>query len=146
MRPTPRPTATRKAFPSPITGARASFIYTKTYRLNWDYTISPTLLLHVGAGWFQQEFNDDAPGTTSYDASAPQSCTNTPTFDGLLDKTCTGGLGLTGARINRQFPRFIVTNAGLAGAATTATGGMNSIGPFTQGPSKERRPSGCRQR
>jgi hypothetical protein len=131
-----------EGFPSPITGARASFIYTKTYRLNWDYTLSPTLLLHVGAGWFQQEFNDDAPATTSYDASAAQSCTNTPTFGGLLDKTCTGGLGLTGARINRQFPRFIVTNAGALGAATTGTGGMNSIGPFTQGPSKERRPSG----
>jgi hypothetical protein len=27
-----------EGFPSPITGARASFIYTKTYRLNWDYT------------------------------------------------------------------------------------------------------------
>ena len=51
-----------EGFPSPITGARASFIYTKTYRLNWDYTLSPTMLLHVGAGWFQQEFNDDAPG------------------------------------------------------------------------------------
>jgi hypothetical protein len=61
-----------EGFPSPITGARASFIYTKTYRLNWDYTLSPTLLLHVGAGWFQQEFNDDAPATTSYDASADQ--------------------------------------------------------------------------
>ena len=131
-----------EGFPSPITGARASFIYTKTYRLNWDYTLSPTMLLHVGAGWFQQEFNDDAPATTSYDASAAQTCTNTPTFGGLLDKTCTGGLGLTGARINRQFPRFIVTNQGVLGAATTATGGMNSIGPFTQGPSKERRPSG----
>lgn len=130
-----------EGFPSPITGARASFIYTKTYRLNWDYTISPTMLLHLGAGWFQQEFNDDSPATTSYNAAAAQSCTNTPSFDGLLDKTCTGGLGLTGARINRQFPRFIVTNAGFNGAATAATGGMNSIGPFTQGPSKERRPS-----
>ena len=131
-----------EGFPSPITGARASFIYTKTYRLNWDYRFSPTLLLHFGAGWFQQEFNDDSPATTSYDAAAAQTCTSTPSFDGLLDQTCTGGLGLTGARINRQFPRFIVTNAGFNGAATTATGGMNSVGPFTQGPSKERRPSG----
>ena len=43
---------------------------------------------------------------------------------------------------NRQFPRFIVTNQGVLGAATPGTGGMNSLGPFTQGPSKERRPSG----
>src|SRR5262249_51042113 len=39
-----------EGFPAPITNARASFIYTKTYRLNWDYTLSPTLLLHVGGG------------------------------------------------------------------------------------------------
>jgi len=125
-----------EGFPSPITGARSSFIYTKTYRLNWDYSMSPTLLLHVGAGWFQQEFNDDAAGTTSYVSSAPQSCTNTPSADGLLSQTCTGGLGLTGARINRQFPRFVV------GSASAGTGGMSSLGPFVQGPSKERRPSG----
>jgi hypothetical protein len=125
-----------EGFPSPITGARASFIYTKTYRLNYDYSVTPTLLLHLGAGWFQEEFNDDAAATTSYVSSDPQSCTNTPSFGGLLDKTCTGGLGLTGARINRQFPRFVVGSAG------NGTGGMSSLGPFTQGPSKERRPSG----
>jgi hypothetical protein len=126
-----------EGFPSPITGARGSFIYTKTYRLNYDYAATPTMLLHLGVGHFQEEFNDDSPGTTTYVASAPQSCTNTPTFGGLLDKTCTGGLGLTGARINRQFPHFIVGN----GTPSNGTGGMSSLGPFTQGPSKERRPS-----
>jgi hypothetical protein len=131
-----------EGFPSPITGARSSFIYTKTYRLNWDYTLTPTLLLHLGAGWYQQEFNDTAAATVNYNASAPQTCTNTPSFGGLLSQTCTGGLGLNGAIINRQFPRFVVTNQGFGGAATTGTGGMNSLGPFVQGPSKERRPSG----
>jgi len=126
-----------EGFPAPITGARGSFIYTKTYRLNWDYTLTPTMLLHLGAGWYQEEFNDNAPGTTSYDASAPQTCTSTPTFGGLLDKTCTGGLGLTGARVNRQFPLFTV------GSVNTGTGGMSSLGPiFGQSNSKERRPSG----
>jgi hypothetical protein len=130
-----------EGFPSPITGARSSFIYSKTYRVNWDYTIRPTLLFHFGLGWYQQEFNDTAAATIDYNASEAQSCTNTPTFGGLLDNTCTGGLGLTGARINRQFPRFIVTNQGFLGAATQGTGGMSSLGPFVQGPSKERRPS-----
>src|SRR5690242_4559784 len=73
-----------EGFPSPITGARSSFIYTKTYRVNWDYSIRPTLLLHVGAGWFQEEFNDTAAATVNYNASAPQTCTNTATFGGLL--------------------------------------------------------------
>src|SRR5207253_5545734 len=113
-----------------------SFIYTKTYRLNYDYAATATLLFYLGAGWFQEEFNDNAAATTSYDSTAPQSCTNTPTFGGLLDKTCTGGLGLTGARITRQFPFFVVGSAG------TATGGMSSLGPFSQTNSKERRPSG----
>jgi hypothetical protein len=126
-----------EGFPSPITGARGSFIYTKTYRLNYDYTLTPTLLLHLGAGWYQEEFNDNSPGTTSYDASAPQTCTNTPTFGGLLSQTCTGGLGLTGARVNRQFPLFTV------GSASNSTGGLSSLGPQAgQSNSKERRPSG----
>ncbi len=38
--------------PTPITGARGTFITTHTIRLNYDYTITPTLLLHLGAGWF----------------------------------------------------------------------------------------------
>ncbi len=125
-----------EGFPSPITGARGSFIYTKTYRLSYDYTASPAILLHLGAGWYQEDFNDASPATTSYVASAPQTCTNTPTFGGLLPMTCTGGLGLNGAIINRQFPYFVV------GSASLGTGGMSNLGPFTQGPSFERRPSG----
>ena len=126
-----------EGFPTPITGARGSFIYTKTYRLNYDYTLSPTLLLHLGAGWYQEEFNDNSPATTSYDSSAPQSCTNTPSFGGLLSQTCTGGLGLTGARVNRQFPLFTIGSAG------NSTGGLSNLGPQAgQSNSKERRPSG----
>ena len=126
-----------EGFPSPITGARGSFIYTKTYRLNYDYTLSPTILLHLGAGWYQEEFNDNSPATTSYDASAPQTCTNTPSFGGLLSQTCTGGLGLTGARVNRQFPLFTIGSAG------NSTGGLSNLGPQAgQSNSKERRPSG----
>jgi len=106
------------------------------------------MLLHLGAGWFHENFDDHSAATINYDASAAQTCTNTSSFGGLLDKTCTGGLGLTGARIVRQFPYFQVGGAGpvlpftTAPSASAGTGGMNSLGPFTQGPSGERRPSG----
>lgn len=36
--------------PYPITSARANDVFTQTLRINYDYTIGPTLLLHVGAG------------------------------------------------------------------------------------------------
>ena len=132
-----------EGFPSPITGARGSFIYTYTYRLNYDYTITPTLLLHLGAGWYHENFADNSPATTSYNAAAPQSCTNTPTFGGLLSQTCTGGIGLTGATLNRNFPYITVGGLGFAGGSTPGTGGMSSLGPFAQSTGgSERRPSG----
>ena len=132
-----------EGFPSPITGARGSFIYTYTYRLNYDYTLTPTLLLHLGAGWYHENFADNSPATTTYNASAPQTCTNTPTFGGLLSQTCTGGLGLSGATLNRNFPNFVVGGLGFGGASNPGTGGMNNLGPFAQSTGgSERRPSG----
>ncbi len=126
-----------EGFPVPISGARSSDIYTKTFRGNFDYTVSPTMLLHIGGGWYGESFNDYAADGITYAAEAPQVCTNTPTFGGLLPLTCTGGLGLTGARVDRQFPLFTMS------APTTATGGMSSLGTqFGQSNSKERRPSG----
>jgi hypothetical protein len=135
-----------EGFPSPVTGARGSFIYSYTYRLNYDYTITPTLLLHLGAGWYHENFADNSPATTTYVPSAPQTCTNTPTFGGLLPETCTGGLGLSGATLNRNFPYFVSGGLGIAAPGTTTapgTGGMSSLGPFAQSTAgSERRPSG----
>lgn len=107
-----------EGLPSPVTASRGSFIYTQTYRFNWDYTITPTTLLHVGFGWFHHDFNDRAP---------------------VIDYNAERELGLRGATLNRNFPNF---NVGSTGAAT---GGMNNLGPFfsIQGTGgSERRPSG----
>ena len=111
------PNGNMEGFPAPITAARGSFIYTWTYRANMDYTLTPTMLLHVGAGWFHLNFNDPSP-TLNYDAEKE--------------------LGLKGSTLNRHFP---VINVGSAGVGT---GGMNNLGPAnaTQSSSYERRPSG----
>ena len=54
-------------------------------RLNYDNTLTPTLLLHVGVGYQQNNFFDNAP-VLNYNAQA--------------------SLGLTGATLNRNFPLF----------------------------------------
>jgi hypothetical protein len=109
------PNGNMEGFPTPITIARGTFIYTRTIRVNYDHTITPTILLHVGAGWFSNNFDDRAP-VINYDAYKE--------------------LGLKGATVNRTFPQ-INTNPG-----TTATGGMSQLGTGVQGNSFERRPSG----
>jgi hypothetical protein len=96
-----------EGLPSPITADRGSFIGGPVYRLNYDLTLSPTMLLHVGVGYQQNNFFDDAPAL-NYNAATQ--------------------LGLTGATIVRNFPIF----QGLCTAATgctTAAGGTMNMGP-----------------
>jgi hypothetical protein len=54
--------------PPPITSARGIKVVTNTARINFDYTISPTLLLHLGAGYMNNNYLEDRgnydPGTT----------------------------------------------------------------------------------
>ncbi len=106
-----------EGFPTPITAARGSFIYSYTYRVNADYTITPTQLLHIGAGFYIQNFNDPSP-TLNYDTVKE--------------------LGLKGATLLRNFPIINVGSTGIQ------TGGMNNLGPAAaiQGSNYERRPSG----
>jgi hypothetical protein len=96
-----------EGLPSPITADRGSYIGGPVERLNYDYTLSPTMLLHIGAGYQQNDFFDDAP---------------TITYNSVTQ------LGLTGATIARNFPIF----QGLCTAATgctTAAGGTMNMGP-----------------
>jgi hypothetical protein len=111
------PNGNAEGLPAPITAARGTFIHARTIRLNYDYALAPSLLLHVGAGWSQQNFDDRAP-VTDYDAVKE--------------------LGLRGATLARNFPNF---NVGSAGANI---GGMSSLGPTggIQTFGGERRPSG----
>ncbi len=96
-----------EGLPSPITADRGSFIGGPVERLNYDYTVTPTMLVHVGVGYQQNNFFDDAP---------------TITYNSVTS------LGLTGATIARNFPVF----QGLCNTTTlctTAAGGTMNMGP-----------------
>jgi hypothetical protein len=86
--------------PLPITAAIGTFIWSPTQRLNLDYTLTPTLLLHFGIGYQKDYFTDDPP-LIGYDAAKD--------------------LGLKGATTTRMFPSF----TGLS----NAQGGMKNMGP-----------------
>jgi hypothetical protein len=85
--------------------------------MNFDMTVTPTLRLHIGAGWSQFEFAN------------PVQVTN---FNPLED------IGLAGARLNRMFPAI----ASSAIEGQIALGGMRAMGNSLQTVSPERRPSG----
>jgi hypothetical protein len=89
--------------PTPITAAIGTFTWSPTQRLNLDYTLTPTMLLHFGVGYQRDYFTDDAP---------------------VLDYNAETSLGLKGATVNRLFPNFVFP-------ATQAQGGMKNMGPGT---------------
>jgi Carboxypeptidase regulatory-like domain/TonB dependent receptor len=88
--------------PSPLTAVRFQNGYTNTERLNWDYTITPRLLLHLGGG-FSRNLNPD---------SSPAS---------VLEYDAAGKLGFAGSATGGGFPRI----SGL----TSSFGGMLNMGP-----------------
>jgi hypothetical protein len=47
--------------PAPLTGSQPRSINSNTYRLNFDQTITPTLLLHFGAGLLDTHIYDHSP-------------------------------------------------------------------------------------
>jgi len=103
-----------EGFPSTITEARGTFHNSTQERLNYDHTLSPTRLLHVGFGFLRFDFKDFSP---------------------TLDFNPQQTLGLTGATLNRLFPNF-------APGASAAQGGLSTTGPLAQSTGgSERRPS-----
>ena len=86
--------------PLPISTAIGSFITSRLYRLNYEHSLTPTLLLHFGAGYQDVTFDDHAP-ISFYDAAKD--------------------LGLQGATTTRMFPAFQTI--------TNAQGGMKDMGP-----------------
>jgi hypothetical protein len=55
------PLGNADGLPPEITAARGTFIHSETERLNYDHTLTPTLLLHLGAGYQRIRFIDDPP-------------------------------------------------------------------------------------
>jgi hypothetical protein len=93
--------------PPEISAAIGNNVWDYTVRVNYDYTLSPTMLLHVGLG-YQNEH-----GPTSYCCAAS---------DSFNDAT----IGLTGGLDTGRFPNI----TGLTSAVST--GGMQTMGPAVE--------------
>jgi hypothetical protein len=111
-----------EGFPLPITQARGTFIHSHVERLNYDNTLSPTLLLHLGVGYQQNNFADDAP---------------------VLDYNAQTSLGLKGATLNSRFP---ILNGFCPLGGCSAAGGLygsaGALGPPVQGHNDWEKPTG----
>ncbi|HWB85414.1 MAG TPA: TonB-dependent receptor [Bryobacteraceae bacterium] len=99
--------------PDPITAVRVQAIYGTTARLNYDKSLSPTFLLHVGAG-VQRFHNPDSspPSVLQYDAA--------------------GQLGFAGSATSPAgFPRINgFTGAALGGGSSVNFGPSNANSYF----------------
>jgi hypothetical protein len=100
-----------EGLPDRITATRGTFIHSHVERLNYDMTLTPTLLLHLGAGYQLNNFYDAAP-ITNFDAAATW--------------------GLVGATVKRNVPVFTAfcgTAPPPAPATCSAAGGIGNLGP-----------------
>lgn len=104
-----------EGFPDPITRNTGTYETGPSYRLNFDYTIRPTINYHLGLGYSIFDFAT-RPLVTNYDAAAD--------------------IGLRGATANMNFPLF-----NLGAQTTPPTGGLNTLGTPGQTGAPERRPS-----
>jgi len=93
--------------PDPLTEALGTFQNAPLYRLNYDHSLSPTMLLHLGAGYRSNYFLVPSVTRTgeitNYDAEAQlglkggMSHTWFPTISGLLSTNGTGGMKTIGS-------------------------------------------------
>jgi hypothetical protein len=100
-----------EGLPAIITATRGSFSRSQQWRLNFDDTLSPTLLLHLGAGILNYLLDDHSP-TTNFNDTA---------------------IGLTGVpNVGGRFPTIgglCIAGAGSNTSPCTGTGGMMNMGP-----------------
>jgi hypothetical protein len=97
--------ALSEGFPDTITQTRGTYIYSRTYRGNLDYTISPLVLLHFGAGYIVNDFRDTAP-ITNFDMAGvlgisggtlgPSNGARIPVFGSTLGPNSLGGMSVMG--------------------------------------------------
>jgi len=96
--------ATPEGFPPAISTVIGNFDRSYTVRINYDYSISPTLLAHLGLGYQKNHLWDDTP---------------------VVDFNALTQLGLKGQTVVRQFPTISI-------GAAASTGGMSNMGPQFQ--------------
>jgi len=106
------PLGNQDGLPTEIGQYRGTFVPTYTERLNYDRTLAPTLLLHLGAGYLHTSFSDRAPFLN---------------FDPAQ-------FGLSGFLNDRQFPSIteLCIPISFANPACNSLGGMQTIGTSGQ--------------
>jgi hypothetical protein len=112
-------------FPEPISQVRLQVIRSQTFRLNYDQTLSPTLLLHLGAGIQHYHNPDTVPeGSSGFDNAT---------------------LGIVGAP-GSGFPRFPVPSGAAGSLGSNVYGGMTfATGPGNRGLYVDVKPTGVAQ-
>jgi hypothetical protein len=105
------PNGNADGLPDEISRARGTFFHYWVARVNYDHTLSPTLLLHVGAG-YNQIFAPDTAPYTSFNAQQQ--------------------IGVAGFQSNRNFPYIsgmcVAPPPGAVGCDARSLGGMQPIG------------------
>ncbi|MEP6961154.1 MAG: carboxypeptidase-like regulatory domain-containing protein, partial [Acidobacteriota bacterium] len=101
-----------EGFPDTLTATRGTYIYSRTWRGNLDYTVTPTMLLHFGVGYIVNDFNDTAPITN---------------FDMVKVLGITGGT--LGPQNGARIPVFGTMVGGAVGSTLASLGGMSNTGP-----------------
>ena len=88
--------------PSPVTAIRDQQIYSWTYRLNYDFTVTPTFLVHAGVGYIRYLNPDSSPPS-------------------VLTYPVVQNLGLVGGAVN-GFPLLNGLSASYGGVVDTVSG------------------------
>jgi Carboxypeptidase regulatory-like domain/TonB dependent receptor len=113
-----------QGFPLPIEPTRGTFIESHTERVNFDYTVTPTTLFHLGVGFQSNDFKDTSP-VTDYDVEKE--------------------LGIKGAKRGpgngARFPNIFNVAGANTGLGANTTGGVSAIGPGGQTRSIEQKPT-----
>ncbi|MBV9508381.1 MAG: TonB-dependent receptor, partial [Acidobacteriia bacterium] len=112
--------------PGAITQAMGTYITAFVQRANFEYTITPTVLFHVGAGYLYNHFDDD-PLVTNFNPEAE--------------------IGLKGVPVNRIFPYITglcqSASTGYNASGCAGTGGMKYMGTIqNRSPIKLEKPTG----
>ncbi len=100
-----------EGFPATISTVIGNFDNSYTIRLNYDYSLSPTMLLHLGLGYQKNHLYDDTPVTD---------------FNALQQ------LGLKGQTVVRNFPTFVIGNSPATGGLGGGTQIFSNLGPAFQ--------------
>ncbi len=132
------PLGNADGLPAEIGGYRGTFIPTWTTRLNYDRTISPTILLHLGAGYLHTSFSDRAPfldfNPSNFDLSGFVQNRQFPSITGMCGQLV-GPPGTPAGCISGTVPYIGQTFSGFGGMQNVGTSGQIQSQNYEEKPS-----------